>query len=239
MDAAHARPSTIEQPLSSTEAAVVDGLGAPSVLGLGASPLATVSVLAAWAATGLLTAWVLSRRGHDGRVLGALGVVFGPLTIGLALDALRHGEKAVRPIVLDAGESRSGSVDVLVGLLGPGASVADALPSLSRMDADLGRLTVAAVIDFQSAENDDWRDAKGSAAAELQLASVFLADHRPALVLLAGRPERALSAFAADEAYDVVIVTGEGRDVATTHRRLLDDGRPTVLVAGGRRPIGR
>jgi hypothetical protein len=231
--------ASLDPPLGPADAAVVDGVGPHSTLGLATSPVAVVSVLAAWAVSGLLMAWILARRGHDGRVLGALGVVFGPLVIGLAMEALRHGERGVRPIVLDAGRWGPGTTHALVGVLGSGASVTDALPSLQLIGRDLARVTVAAVIDFQSAESDDWRDAKGPAARELQLASVFLTDYQPSLVLLAGRPERALSAYAAEHGCDVVIVTGEGRAMAPTFRRLASEGRPTVLVSGQRRPVGR
>jgi nucleotide-binding universal stress UspA family protein len=200
------------------------------------SLVAVASVFGGWAASGLVTAWVLARRGHDGRGLGVLGVVFGPLLVGLAIDVVRRRERAVRPIVLAAGGIGPGRHDVLVGVLGPASDAADAISALATMAGGVRRVTLAAMVDFESVERGSRSAAATEPARELERAALFLSDYTPSLVLLGGRPAEALCAFAEAEGYDVVVVTGAGRAVGSLHRRLVDERRPTVLVAGEPRP---
>ncbi|MGH9183325.1 MAG: hypothetical protein ACRDZ9_05865 [Acidimicrobiales bacterium] len=179
---------------------------------LGTSPRLAVALLVAWVTSGLVTAYVMRRRGHDFRPVAALGFVFGPLFIPLALDAVRHREPRAPSHLLSDGRWAGGPVDVLIGLVGPAETVADVVPVLDLLGPRVGRVTVAVAIDYESAESDDWSDAKGPAALELKLAAVLLSGrHEPATVLVAGSPERAFVRYAAEARHDLVMLVGVQR----------------------------
>ena len=196
--------------------------------GLDVVLLRGTALLVAWACTGVLTAYLLRRRGHDFAPAAVLGVVFGPLFIPLALDAVRHRERAVRPVRLSPGVPAGGPVDVLIGLDDGADPVAPVQVALGLLGARIGRLTLARAVDFESAESDDWFDAKGAAALELELTSVLLPWHAPSTVLLPGDPAKALLAHAADDGYHLVVVVASRRwrRICTGRGR----GRPGIPV---------
>ncbi len=169
------------------------------------------ALLLAWACTGVLTAYLLRRRGHDFAPAAVLGFVLGPLFIPLAVDAVRHRERAVPPVRLSPGVPAGGPVDVLIGLDGEADPVAPAQAAVGLLGPRIGRLTLARAVDFESAESDDWFDAKGEAALELELTSVLLPGHEPSTVLLPGDPAKALLAHAAEDGYDLVVVVASRR----------------------------
>lgn len=189
---------------------------------LAESPAAIATVAAAWASSGLIAAYVLGRRGHEFRTMAVLGCVLGPLFIALAVDIVRHDEDRVRPIVLSAGARAGGPVDILVGLDGSRASPAALRSVLEMLDSRVGRVTLARAIDFQSASDDDWSDAKGSAALELKVWASCVPGQEPARVLVPGAPGQALPGYAVREGYHLLVLSGGWRS------RLLRGRRPAM-----------
>jgi hypothetical protein len=193
----------------------------------GPAPLVGVVFFALWATTGLVTAVILSRHGHDLRSNGAVGLVFGPLYIPFAMR-LRRDEREVEPVLVAKGASRLGPVDVLVGLQGPPAGAASALPVLQLLGHRVGSVTLARVLDFESIQDDDAREA---AEAELSCASLFLVEYDPSLLLLPGHPLAAPRDYAAATGFDAVIIVGGGPGLPKRRRRAKPgDREPLVLV---------
>lgn len=189
------------------EAVGPDGVGPVAEVGLlGPAPLIGIAFFVLWVTIGLLTAVVLSRWGHDLRSTGALGLVFGPLFIPLAVH-LRRGQSEMEPVLVAPGRAGPG-LDVLVSLQCPPAGAASVLPVLHLLGNRLGRLTLVRVLDFES-----MRDERERAQAELELscAALFLAEYEPSLLLLAGHPRRALQDYAAHAGPDAVFVVGGSR----------------------------
>lgn len=183
-----------------------------------------------WVCSGLLTAYLLRRRGHEFVPAAVLGLVFGPLFIPLAVDAVRHRERAVRPVHLSPGAPGGGPVDVLVGLDGAADSVALARAAVQLLGPRIGRLTLARAVEFESAERNDWFDAKGEAALELELTSVLLPGYVPSTVLLPGDPRKALVAHASAEGYDVIVVVASRKWRRICGGHAAGRNRPSIPV---------
>jgi len=191
-----------------------DGGTAASVTGASLSeptPVFGAAFLVAWVTIGLLAALMLRRRGHDFRSAAALGFVFGPLFVPLALRRVRDSQEDLEPVLVQPGEPGRGPVDVLIGLDGSTSSAASVVPILRVLDQRLGRLTLARVLEFESMRDEEER---ARAARRLSCASIFLWDYQPSIVLVPGRGRRALVEHAAAAGYDmVVIVTGSATRV--------------------------
>lgn len=205
-------------------------IATPADVGLfGPAPLVGVVFFVLWVTAGLVTAVILSRHGHDLRSNGAVGLVFGPLFIPFAMR-LRRDEQAVKPVLVAEGRSRSGPVDVLVGLHGSPAGAASALPVLQLLGHRVGRVALARVLDFESIQDDDQRAA---AEAELSCASLFLGEYEPSMLLLPGHPLHAAREHAAAAGFDAVILVGDPGGAGLPKRRRPGnpgDREPLVLV---------
>jgi nucleotide-binding universal stress UspA family protein len=108
-------------------------------------------------------------------------------------------------------------VDVLVGVDGsPEASAA--LGTVAGLVGErLGRLTIAAVLDFDTAESDMQWGERDRALAELARDADELeatSGRRPETQLLAGRPAEVLGRFAADEGFELLAVGSRGRSLS-------------------------
>lgn len=160
-----------------------------------------------WAVSGLLAAYVMKRRGHEFRSLAALGLALGPLYIPLALQHARS-EPDVKPLPLNRGDAGDGSVDVLIGLRGSADCVSDALPVIDLLEPRIGRVTIAAAVDYESAGSNDWSDAKSAAAVELDLASILASQCcRPETVIVPGPPDYAFVRYAQQNGHHLLLIT--------------------------------
>jgi len=95
----------------------------------------------------------------------------------------------------------------------------------------LGRFTIAAVLDFDTAESDMQWDERDRALAELARDADELevaAGRRPETQLLAGQPAEALGRFAADERFELLAVGSRGRGLSK-----LILGSVAAKLAGG------
>jgi nucleotide-binding universal stress UspA family protein len=201
-----------------------------------------------WIGIGLLLALVMGRHGHDPFAWWLLGTLLGPLALPLALSAERR--QAERAQQLRIGVPGRGPVDVLVGLDGSPEAGAALLTVLDLLGPQLGRLTLATVIDLDaSAEHDR---AKDQARAELlrradQIRMRLWSPSQdpdehgrplPDLILLPGQPAEALQPLAAEGAYDLVVVGVRGSGLSkvllgSTATTLAAQAKVPVLLAGG------
>ena len=153
----------------------------------------------------------MGRRGHAPFSWLVLGAVLGPLVVPLAFA--RAGQARALPRAAAAGRWQ-GPVDVLVGVDGSPESIAAATLVAGLLGDRVGRFTLAAVVDFDTALGGDRGPAHRSARAELAQAANDVAasvPHDADTVMLAGTPAEALVAHAADARYDVLAVGCRGR----------------------------
>ncbi len=194
-------------------------------------------VLPLWVLTGLATALIMRRRGHGEYAWGLLGAVFGPLVIAFAVDAVRRERQAAAE-TLQPGMRGPGPVDVLVGLDGSPESEEALGAALHLFDGRIGRLTLATVLDYDAAATGLPREVVDAARTRLEIHAATSAMPQPGMVLLAGRADEALPAYARREHFDVIVVGARGSggskavlgSVAQTLAR--GTGMP-VLLGGG------
>lgn len=199
-------------------------------------------VLGVWIFIGITTSFLMGRRGHHLFSWGVLGAVFGPLTLPLALEAIAE-ERRIGPRVLHRGKPGPGLLAVLVGVDGSEESSAALRTAIALFGAQLGRLTLAEVVDYEAAAGG-LPDAKLQAMDELKRQSVSVGVVEPETLLLAGRPADALVDAAVGGGYHLLVVGRRGKGAATAllgsvAERLAANERVPVLVVGkGAVPVG-
>ena len=192
-------------------------------------------VLGAWVGTGVVLALIMGRRGHAPFSWGALGVVFGPLCIPLALSSTRREQEA-RAQQVGAGIDGSGPLDVVVGVDGSAEATAALRTVVRMLGPQLGRLTIASVLDFDTAESDMQWGERDRTLAELERDADLVAaaaGRRPETLLLAGQPAEALGRFAADEGFALLAVGSRGRGLS----KLLLGSVAAQLARGSTVPV--
>jgi len=197
------------------------------------------TVLALWPVTGLLVSYVMRRRGHELFSWGVLGVVFGPLTIVLAVDHAR-AERTAEPRVLREGRPGAGPVSILIGVDGSAEADAAARTALYLFGPRAGRVTVARALDYEtvsefaSVETARERERiEADFAAEVQdVAGPDAEAH-----VLVGNPAEALIDAATRGEFDLVVVAPRGRSASrallgSTAAHLVRACPVPVLVVG-------
>jgi len=170
-------------------------------------PILALALIAwfVWALGGILVALVMRRHGYGFAGWAGLGLVLGPLLVYPAVDVVHH-RGSIRPSVLRVGRTRSGPIDVLVGIDDTEASELALQSVLETLGPAVGRLTLATVIDYDTASNPaEW---PGDDVATDRLADVAatVKGPPPRRVLLAGPAARALDQYARDEGYDLLVL---------------------------------
>lgn len=194
-------------------------------------------VFVTWAAIGVVTSVVMARRGHAAFSWGVLGLILGPFALVLALDAvLREQRTAVRSI--NPGRAGGGEVDVLVGVDDSEESAAALDAARTLLGPRLGRLMLATVIDYDAAESGFPRAVRDEATARLERQAAALAPLDPGTMLLAGRPDEALTRATIDGDYDLLVIgrRGAGRSksmLGSVASRLARSARVPVLLGPG------
>lgn len=200
---------------------------------------ALLVVIGVWIAIGIIAAVIMGRRGHAPFSWGALGAVLGPLVIPLALGDMKR-ERAASAVTLTEGEAGPGPVDVLVGIDGSPEALG-ALTSVIDMLGDrVGTVTLAAVLDYDTAESDrSWPERDDAEAALTDAAGLVhrRIDRAPATVLLAGVPARALADHAVEVAAELVAIGSRGHGatkalLGSVATKLTADAPVPVLVCG-------
>jgi len=163
-----------------------------------------------WVSIGVIIAIVMGRRGFHAWSWLIVGVAFGPLAIPLALSARRRETPTLFRTVAD-GMPGPGEVDVLVGVDGSDECRAALRSSLELFGPRIGRLTLAAVVDRDTADTPGLWEEEARAESCLDELAGAVATPPPRSVLLEGDPARALMRFAVSEDYEVVAVGHRGR----------------------------
>lgn len=164
-----------------------------------------------------VTAWILAavaitvymvRRGHRPSRWAGLAFLLGPFAIVPAAWArIRAG--GVRARTLRRGVPGSGELAVLVGIDGSSEARRALLEALETLGTGIGRLTLAAVLDFESARGRNVEDDREQAARNLEDAARFVRERsviEPSTVLLAGAPAEALLERAETHGDDLIVV---------------------------------
>lgn len=173
--------------------------------------------IAVWILTGLATGLWMARRGHGTRWT-PIAVLLGPLFVPIALDRVEHQTRTLASShdPVDGIAPRSG-LTVLVGVDGSAEADHAIETALALTGPGCGRLVLAEVVDFDTAELDDLQGADAAtdhldeAAAE---AARILGDVPIDREVLVGSPGRALRDYAHAHQVDVVVVGRRGRGVS-------------------------
>ncbi|HZJ28160.1 MAG TPA: universal stress protein [Acidimicrobiia bacterium] len=173
---------------------------------------ALLLVLVAWVTIGVIAAVFMGRRGHAPFSWGALGAVLGPLVIPLALGDVKR-EREAHAVTLSKGESGSGPVDVLVGIDGSQAALAALTAALDLLGDRVGSITLAAVLDYDTAQSDrPWseRDHAEAALADAAELATQRTGRAPTTTVLAGVPAHALADHAVEAGAELLAIGSRG-----------------------------
>ena len=201
-----------------------------------------------WIGFGLVLALIMGRHGHDPFAWWLLGTLLGPVALPLAVSAERR--QAEQAEQLRVGAPGRGPVDVLVGLDGSPEAGAALLTVLDLLGPQLGRLTLATVIDRDASVEHD--RAKDQARVELRrradqvrMRLRALAEDPdeeggriPDLILVPGQPAEALQRLAVEGGYDLLTVGSRGTGLSkvllgSTAATLAARSKIPVLLSGG------
>ncbi|HUF32425.1 MAG TPA: universal stress protein [Acidimicrobiales bacterium] len=201
--------------------------------------------LVLWFATGVVLALAMRRRGHSLVPWLGLGLGFGPFAIALAVDAA-HGEGQYGvQLVASPGAMGGGRVDVLVGCDGSTHSEAALRRVVDMLDDRIGRLTLAAVIDYDAAGGGpQWESENLGARRSLERAMSQSPMPVTEAIVLNGRVADALTGYAIDNGYDLLVAGARGAglskallgSVAAKLSRAVSV--PILLVAEPSAPVG-
>jgi nucleotide-binding universal stress UspA family protein len=197
--------------------------------------LMLVLIAVAWVLIGAVVALVMGRRGFHAWSWLVAGVVLGPLSVPLAVSATRRTPPTLFRAVSE-GMAGPGEVDVLVGVDGSDESRVALTSALDLLGTRIGRLTLAAVVDRDTAETPGLWEDEARAAACLEEMSGAVTTPRPGTVLLEGSAAQALMGYASSEGYEMVAVGHRGRGASiavlgSVATRLAKDPSVPVLIA--------
>lgn len=200
--------------------------------------MTVVAVVAVWLAFGLGVALVMARRGHQ--PLRWIGLAFlGPILLFVADSSGEQRTDATDPETLSLGHRGPGPIDVLVGLDGSPESVAAVDEVLGLLGHSMGQLTLAAVVDYETAQYADTSKAPLRQAENLLEGEADRLRHQhgvdPATVVLVGEPAQELLDFAHSTGLQLVAVGSRGsgaarRVLGSVATRLAKDADVPVLL---------
>lgn len=169
--------------------------------------------VAAWVVTATIVAVFMFRRGHSPAKWVIIAFLTGPISIVVAAWA-RHRSDRIAPKPLVAGTIGPGPLAVLVGIDGSPTAKDALVGALEILGDRVGRLTLAAVIDFDSAAKDQPTPARTDAEAALAAAAEVagpLLPVQPHTILLPGAPAVALVEHALSAGDDLIVIGTRGR----------------------------
>jgi len=202
------------------------------------TPTQTLGIIwALWMVIGVAASIVMGRRGYSSFAWFLLGAVLGPLVIPLAFGTVRAAREdpRARPHPFRASAGGSGTVDMLVGIDGSAHSAGALRAALDLFGDRIGRLTLAGVIDYDSAMSGRPGGAEGLASEGLERSAASVRAIAPGTVLLVGQPAEALMKHAAEDEYEVLVVGRRGHGASkvllgSTAARLAEGSGTPVLV---------
>lgn len=191
-----------------------------------------------WLVIGMVTGFVMRRRGHNFWIWFVLGAVLGPLAIPLAVERARsHPDHDPRVT-----GTTSGKLDVLAGIDGSEDAVEAVRSALSLFGECMTSLTLAKVLDYDSAGAYTGSDDQAEAMSQLRDVAQAIDFEEAELRLLFGRPDQSLAEHALANGMELLVVGASGHGAAealfgSVTSRLV--GRGTIPVFVGPRLQGR
>lgn len=168
-----------------------------------------VMVGIAWVTVGLVTAFMMRRRGHDLATWIALGVVLGPLVVPLAAERARyHG--AIEKRSRRKAPPPSEGFDLVAGVDGSEESVAAIRSALALIGDTVTSLTLVSVLDYDSDSVAAAAEPRDRAWARLGEVAEMLGFEPVDKVILYGRADKALSEYARREGKEMIVVGARG-----------------------------
>jgi nucleotide-binding universal stress UspA family protein len=190
-------------------------------------------IVAAWVAVGVVTALVMGRRGFSAWAWLFIGVVLGPLVVPLAVASAREG----RPVMLERlaeGRPGGGDTHVLIGIDGSDAASGAAQAGVAVVGDALGHCTLAGVIDRDTARAPAALRVERQRLQEaIDAAAGTISRVEPDVVLLEGKPADALTRFATEGDYGLIVVGRRGRGATKSMLGSTAD----ALARGGDIPV--
>ncbi|HEX2064570.1 MAG TPA: universal stress protein [Acidimicrobiales bacterium] len=192
-----------------------------------------VAIAAAWIALGAVAVIVMRLRGHDPFGWAILFLVLGPLALPLAVSAERHP-----PPEVDA-SLHEGDFDVLVAHDGSQTASVALDSALGLLGRHMTSLTLAAVVDVETVTTAGGRITMRDTHERLQTVADqvgTLLNASVETVVLHGDPVQALSQFAEQHGYELIVVGGSGPGPRRVRRgsvaRRLAKGTPVPVLVG-------
>lgn len=190
-----------------------------------------------WALIGVTASIVMGRRGHNWFTWLLLGALLGPLVVPLGLQTVRaeRRDPRVKDRLLREGSPGPGTVDILVGIDGSVQSAAALRAALDLFAERISRLTLAGVIDYDSAISSRPWDTEQLATEQLERSAATVDVVQPSTVLLVGIPAAALVKHAVAEGYGLLVVGRRGHGatkalLGSTAMRLAHEAGIPILV---------
>lgn len=170
-------------------------------------------VVLGWALFGVSMALLMGRWGYQPFTWLVLALVLGPLVLPVAANTNRLDRPRVvaRP---STGRNRTGSVDVLAGVDGSAESETAVRSAIDLLGPRIGRLTIATVVDFDTAAKSPQSEEQQHARDLLQRAAEPI-EPTPETIVLSGRPAELLRKFAAVNGYELIVIGRRGRGMST------------------------
>lgn len=165
-----------------------------------------------WVVIGVVVAFTMRRRGHDFWVWLVLGAVLGPLSVPLAVERARFHPAAFR--ATDDSQLRSGRFDVLAGIDGSAESVAAVRSALALFGDCVTSLTLASVLDYDTAGTYTGAEHQAEAEAWLSRAATEIGFEPVETTVLFGRADNALAEFAGERGFELVVVGARGHGIS-------------------------
>jgi len=165
-----------------------------------------------WLVTGAVVALTMRRRGHDFWVWLVLGTVLGPLSVPLALERARF-HPATFEEVGDL-QPLSGRFDVLAGIDGSAESAAAVRSALALFGECVTSLTLATVLDYDTAGTYTGAEHQADAEGWLSRAATEIGFEPVETTVLFGRADKALAEFARERGFELVVVGARGHGIS-------------------------
>ena len=196
-----------------------------------------LGVAVAWLLCGVITGFVMRRKGHDFFVWLALGSVLGPLVFPLAIESKRRDSD------IEA-ESRDraypGALDILVGLDGSDESSHALASAMEMFGSVASSVTLATVLDYDAHGSFSGGEAQDGADQILKEAANSVTHDHLRTEVLFGRPDRSLIDFAVPNGIELVVVGARGHGASealfgSVTRSLVGGSEVPVFV--GAKPV--
>lgn len=179
------------------------------------------TVAIAWIVIGTAVGFHEVRRGHW-RWLWLLGAIAGPVAIPLARLNRQNEPYIAASVLSESSHADSLGLHVLAGIDGSPESLAAVHRVVEMLGTRLGELTLAMVVDFETADTtsptalapeNPYEERDEAKAVLADAAELLRGSHSgpPGTVLLAGRPSDALQRHAHGVGADVMVVGRRGQ----------------------------